>query len=94
MGLAYKPDIDDVRESPSFEIISQLREAGCVLLGKLNLHELALGLTTHSSLGGQTLDPYDLARAPGGSSVSTDTFSPDAGSITASSVGPPSNIGP
>jgi amidase len=48
--------------------VRKLREAGAVLLGKLNLHELALGLTTHSSLGGQTLNPYDLTRAPGGSS--------------------------
>ena len=46
----------------------ELREAGAVILGKVNLHELALGLTTVSSLGGQTLDPYDLTRAPGGSS--------------------------
>jgi UDP-N-acetyl-D-glucosamine dehydrogenase len=28
LGLAYKPDIDDVRESPSFELIALLREAG------------------------------------------------------------------
>jgi Asp-tRNA(Asn)/Glu-tRNA(Gln) amidotransferase A subunit family amidase len=48
--------------------ISQLRKAGAVILGKVNLHELALGLTTLSSLGGQTLDPYDVTRAPGGSS--------------------------
>jgi Asp-tRNA(Asn)/Glu-tRNA(Gln) amidotransferase A subunit family amidase len=48
--------------------VRKLREAGAVLLGKLNLHELALGLTTHSSLAGQTFNPYDLTRAPGGSS--------------------------
>ena len=48
--------------------VKKLREAGAVILGKVNLHELALGLTTVSSLGGQTLNPYDLARAPGGSS--------------------------
>jgi amidase len=48
--------------------VRKLRESGAVLLGKLNLHELALGLTTHSSLAGQTLNPYDLTRAPGGSS--------------------------
>jgi Asp-tRNA(Asn)/Glu-tRNA(Gln) amidotransferase A subunit family amidase len=48
--------------------VKKLRDAGAVLLGKVNLHELALGLTTVSSLGGQTLDPYDLTRAPGGSS--------------------------
>jgi amidase len=46
----------------------KLREAGAIILGKVNLHELALGLTTVSSFGGQTLDPYDLSRAPGGSS--------------------------
>lgn len=28
LGLAYKPDIDDVRESPSFELIEQLRKLG------------------------------------------------------------------
>ncbi|MBY0312495.1 MAG: nucleotide sugar dehydrogenase [Phycisphaerales bacterium] len=28
VGLAYKPDIDDVRESPSFELIELLRERG------------------------------------------------------------------
>ena len=34
----------------------------------MNLHELALGLTSVSSLGGQTLNPYDVTRTPGGSS--------------------------
>src|SRR5215470_13255880 len=48
--------------------VKRLREAGAVLLGKVNLHELALGLTTVSSIGGQTRNPYDLTRAPGGSS--------------------------
>jgi UDP-N-acetyl-D-glucosamine dehydrogenase len=28
LGLAYKPDIDDVRESPSFELIEELRDLG------------------------------------------------------------------
>lgn len=28
MGLAYKPDVDDVRESPSFELIERLTELG------------------------------------------------------------------
>lgn len=31
LGLAYKPDIDDVRESPSFELIRLLREAGAAV---------------------------------------------------------------
>jgi UDP-N-acetyl-D-glucosamine dehydrogenase len=28
LGLAYKPDIDDIRESPSFELIEKLRDLG------------------------------------------------------------------
>ncbi len=28
LGLAYKPDVDDVRESPSFELIERLHELG------------------------------------------------------------------
>lgn len=48
--------------------VRKLREAGAVILGKVNLHELALGLTTVSSLGGQTLNPYDVRRTAGGSS--------------------------
>lgn len=58
-GLVPREDAFQVRK---------LREAGAVLLGKVNLHELALGLTTVSSLSGQTLNPYDIGRAPGGSS--------------------------
>ncbi len=51
--------------------VRRLREAGAVILGKTNLHELASGITTVSSLGGQTLNPYDLSRNPGGSSGGT-----------------------
>lgn len=53
--------------SDAFQV-TKLRLAGAVILGKVNLHELALGLTGVSSFGGQTLNPYDLARTPGGSS--------------------------
>ena len=56
-----------VPKQDAFQVL-RLRRAGAVLLGKLNLHELALGLTTVSSYGGQTLNPYDMTRAPGGSS--------------------------
>jgi len=51
--------------------VRKLREAGVVFLGKSNLHELARGITTISSLGGQTLNPYDPNRNPGGSSGGT-----------------------
>lgn len=51
--------------------VRKLREAGAVIIGKANLFEFALGWTTVSSLGGQTLSPYDLSRDPGGSSGGT-----------------------
>jgi len=51
--------------------VRRLREAGAIILGKSNLHELAMGITSISSLGGQTLNPYDLSRNPGGSSGGT-----------------------
>ncbi|MDR1990733.1 MAG: amidase, partial [Acidobacteriaceae bacterium] len=52
-------------------VVKKLREAGAVILGKTNLHELAYGITTISSMGGQTRNPYDPTRNPGGSSGGT-----------------------
>ena len=52
-------------------VVARLRRAGAIILGKTNMHEFALAGTTISSLGGQTLDAYDLTRTPGGSSGGT-----------------------
>jgi amidase len=49
----------------------RLRDEGAIILGKANLHEFAFGFQTISSLGGQTYNPYDLTRYPGGSSGGT-----------------------
>ncbi len=51
--------------------VKKLRDAGAVILGKTTMHELAAGITTVSSLTGQTRNQYDLYRAPGGSSGGT-----------------------
>jgi amidase len=51
--------------------VRKLREAGAVILGKTTMHELAAGITTISSMTGQTRNPYDLLRVPGGSSGGT-----------------------
>lgn len=51
--------------------ILAFRRAGAVILGKTNLHELALEGLGVSSLGGQTLNPYDFSRTAGGSSSGT-----------------------
>ena len=52
-------------------LVRRLREAGAIFIGKTNMHEFAFGITTISSLGGQTLNPYDLRRNAGGSSGGT-----------------------
>lgn len=52
-------------------ITRKLREAGAIILAKSNLHEFAIWGETISSILGQTLNPYDLTRTPGGSSGGT-----------------------
>lgn len=51
--------------------VSAFRNAGAIILGKTNLHEFALEGLSVSSLGGQTINPYDFNRTPGGSSGGT-----------------------
>lgn len=51
--------------------VKRLVDAGAIILAKSNLHEFAYGITTISSLGGQTRNPYDPSRVPGGSSGGT-----------------------
>ncbi len=48
--------------------VVKLREAGTVLLGKLAMHEFALGGPDPTSLIPPARNPWDLARMPGGSS--------------------------
>ncbi|KAI9027679.1 amidase [Hyaloraphidium curvatum] len=49
----------------------RLIDAGAVVLGKTNLHELALGGTCTNAAFGAVRNPYDRARIPGGSSGGT-----------------------
>ena len=65
VGLATSVPPDDATQ------VRRLREAGAIILGKTSMHELARGITTVSSLTGQTRNPYDPARNPGGSSGGT-----------------------
>ncbi len=48
--------------------VQRLAAAGAVMLGKLNMHEWALGLTNENPHYGAVRNPWDLERAPGGSS--------------------------
>ena len=49
-------------------VVTQLRRAGAVLLGKTNLHEFAYGVTTDNPHYGATRNPWNHKCIPGGSS--------------------------
>ncbi|MEW6181575.1 MAG: amidase [Bacillota bacterium] len=48
--------------------VARLRAAGAIVLGKTNVPELSLVYETDNLVYGRTKNPYDPARAPGGSS--------------------------
>ncbi len=49
-------------------VVERLNAAGAVNLGKLNMHEIALGVTNNNPHYGACHNPWDLERTPGGSS--------------------------
>jgi amidase len=54
--------------SEDSNVVRRLREAGAVILGKTNLPELAIYGFTESPTWGDTRNPWDPSRTPGGSS--------------------------
>jgi amidase len=79
--IAVKDDIDVAGEPTPYgtnataarpradaEVVRRLREAGAVMIGKTNVPELTLWPFTETATFGATRNPWDLQRAPGGSS--------------------------
>jgi aspartyl-tRNA(Asn)/glutamyl-tRNA(Gln) amidotransferase subunit A len=60
--LPREPAVEDA------PVIRRLRQAGCVMVGKTNLHEFAYGITSVNPHYGAVRNPHDVTRVAGGSS--------------------------
>ncbi len=60
--------LPDVPAAEDALVIRRLRAAGCVFVGKTNLHEFAYGVTNINPHYGNALNPHDPTRVTGGSS--------------------------
>ncbi len=94
---AASPMFKDRIPTEDAAIVERLRAAGVVLIGKLNLHEFAVGCTGDVSYFGPTRNPWALDRVSGGSSsgsgaaVATDLCFAALGTDTGGSIRVPSS---
>ncbi len=67
------PALRNVQPTANAPSLQRLIDAGAIVLGKANLHELAFGITSTnlSPFAGPVKNPYDRTRIPGGSSGGT-----------------------
>lgn len=78
--------------------VALLRDAGAIIIGKLNLHEWALGVTTANPHWGVCRNPWNLEHIPGGSSggtgaaIAAEMIPAGTGSDTGGSIRIPSSL--
>ena len=60
--------LPDVPASEDAQVIKRLRQSGCAIVGKANLHEFAYGVTSINPHYGTVRNPHDTGRVAGGSS--------------------------
>lgn len=67
------PALVGARPTGNAPSLQKLLDAGAIVLGKTNLHELAFGITSTNTapFAGPVRNPYDRSRIPGGSSGGT-----------------------
>src|SRR5579872_4447982 len=64
-GGTILPDTPAAEDAP---VITRIRKAGCLVVGKANLHEFAYGVTSFNPHYGTVRNPHDSGRVAGGSS--------------------------
>src|SRR5256712_4473849 len=64
-GGVILPDVPAPEDAP---VIKRLRQSGCAIVGKANLHEFAYGVTSINPHYGTVRNPHDTRRVAGGSS--------------------------
>ena len=67
------PALQNARPKDNAPSLQKLIDAGAIVIGKANMHELAFGITSTnlSPFAGPVKNPYDTTRIPGGSSGGT-----------------------
>ena len=91
MLKGYQPPYDA-------DVVERLRAAGTVILGKTNMDEFAMGGSNENSAYGLVRNPWDLDRAPGGSSggsaaaIAADMAPLAIGSDTGGSIRQPAGL--